>query len=196
MVYIISPAPGISSGPGVGVPLHLFPDRLFDVGIHRNAGGGRRLADTHLLSGAGATARLTAAGGIAYVKDGVAADRFADDFLRVRDGIFTHVRHVETGREAVFGEAAEPGERRIRFDAGMALYPLNLDGIEMALAVCVSPEDGTLILRVSAENAGDAPATLGLRSPEPPLRFLLPSRVLGTGNRGAAEKPASPPGPW
>ena len=126
----------------------------------RPAGGEQRLADVHLLAGAGATARLTAMGGISYVKDGVAANRFSDDFLRIRDGIFTHVRSLDSGECLVFGEDAEPASRRIRFDAGVAKYPARLGDVEMELTVSVSPEDGTLMLRIAARNQDNRSARL------------------------------------
>ena len=111
-----------------------------------------RLVDAHMLSGAGATAQLTARGDMYYARNGVMANCFGGDFLRRREGIFLHMRIGEGGRDRVFGEAGTS----VVFDAGTASYTLREREVEARMEVCISPEDGALLRRVEIKNNAES----------------------------------------
>ncbi len=109
-----------------------------------------RLVDAHLLSGAGATALLTAQGCALLTRGGVLANRFFGDLLDRRGDIRL------TARDPRGGEEISLCAGQARFDAGWAQYENNLGGVEARLTVALSPEDGTLFQKLYLKNNGTA----------------------------------------
>lgn len=107
-----------------------------------------RLVDAHLLSGAGATALLTAQGCALLTRGGVLANRFFGDLLDRRGDIRLTARDLRGGEEISLcaGQA--------RFDAGWAQYENNLGVVEARLTAALSPEDGTLFQKLYLKNNG------------------------------------------
>ena len=120
-------------------------EHIFRIGRAEN-----RLVDAHLLSGAGATAVLSARGCSLMTRGGVLANRFFGDLLDARGDIRL------TARDARGGEETSLHAGSVRFDAGWAQYETGLCGVEARVCVAVSPEDGTLFHRLSLKNAGPA----------------------------------------
>ena len=110
----------------------------------------RYLADVHLLHGGDTTALATAGGAVFAWHDDVQLNRFSGDLLNCHEGLYVHLRDVQTGAEAVFGRG------KAEFDAGCARYLLRLNGVQAELRVAVSPESGALIQQLRLENRSDA----------------------------------------
>ena len=108
-----------------------------------------RLVDAHLLFGAGATALFTARGCALYAREGVLASRCFGDLLDPRGDIRLTAR-TERGEEAGLSQG------RARFEAGGAQYENTLDGVDISLNACLSPEDGTLFHAVRLRNGASA----------------------------------------
>ena len=133
----------------------------------RVAGPDRRLADTHLLGGAGATVLVTADGAVHYQRYDQMATRFAGDFLNRSDGACVHILCERSGESAVLAGNTVffPGSATVRCDAG---------AIRCEMKLCVSPEDGTLFKQIEIENTSEkvetvrvadcVPAALGTRA--------------------------------
>ena len=104
----------------------------------------------HLLHGGDTTALATAGGAVFAWHDGVQLNRFSGDLLNCHEGMYVHLKDVQTGAESVFGSG------RVEFDAGCARYLLRLNGVQAELRVAVSPENGALIQQLRLENCSDA----------------------------------------
>ena len=113
-----------------------------------------RLVDAHLLGGAGACALVTADGAVHYCRDGLLATRFAGDFLNRADGACVHVRRERTGECAVIGQD------QVRYAPGAASMRCALGPLHCEMTLCVSPEDGALIKRVTIVNGGAGAETV------------------------------------
>ncbi len=121
---------------------------------------GRRLAETHVLAGAGATVLVTMDGAAHYARDGVLATRFAGDLLNRGDAACVHALDVASGEDAVLGGRALllPGAARFR---------QALRGAEAEMKLCVSPEDGALLKTVALKNTGRRPRCFAVTDVEP-----------------------------
>ena len=129
----------------------------------RNARPDVRLVDVQLLYGADATAAVTADGAVHYMRKGVWATRFNEDFLNRRDGACVHAWDLRTGQAMVMG-----GEgAKISFDTGMVAIRRQLGDVRLEMTVCVSPEDGTLIRAFNLFNSGDQPAEIAIADVAP-----------------------------
>lgn len=120
----------------------------------------RRLAETHLLSGAGATAWVTMDGAAHYVRDGILGTRFAGDLLNRADAACVHITELDTGADAVLSGRGEllPGAARFRTD---------WRGVAAELDLCVSPEDGALLKTVTLRNGAPRPVRVAVADVEP-----------------------------
>ena len=105
----------------------------------------RRLAETHVIAGAGAAAVVTTDGAAHYARDGVLATRFGGDLLNRRDRACVHIRDASGGLDFVLAGKARMEPGAVRFRDVRA-------GIEAEMDVCVSPEDGTLVRAVTLRN--------------------------------------------
>lgn len=119
----------------------------------RTARPERRLVDTHLLGGAGATVVLTADGTAYYERNGVQATRFGGDFLNRGDGACVHIRRERTGECAIISE-------QVKYFPGGAVMRCAMKGVECEMQLCVSPEEGTLYKRIVLKNTSDMAETL------------------------------------
>ena len=127
-------------------------ERTFRFGRVEN-----RLVDQHILAGAGARAILTARGQAFLSRNGVLANRFFGDLIEDGAGIAVYVRDPASGRLVPVAEDAS-----VRFDAGFAQFASAMKDVDIKLTATVSPEDGTLIQRVSLWNRADANRALEL----------------------------------
>ena len=108
----------------------------------------RHPAQTHVLSGGGATALFTADGAVHYARYGVSATRFSGDLLNRADAACVHLRDADTGEDVVLAGRAV-------FEPGLARFSARLGRIEAEMTACVSPEDGALVKDVRLRNAGE-----------------------------------------
>ncbi len=122
----------------------------------RNGRAGARLADTCVLGGAGATAIVTARGDVEYMRNGVWANRFTGDLLRRSDGIATTLRNAETGACVRINSA----DSKSGFEAGRATFTAAMGGVDAAMQICVSPQDGALVRLLRLENTTSAAVKL------------------------------------
>ena len=120
-------------------------DRVFRAGRAEN-----RLVDAHLLFGAGATALFTARGCALFAREGILANRCFGDLLDPRGAVRLTAYAARTGEEADLFHG------RARFDAGSAHYQSAVDGVDVALAAALSPEDGSLFLALRLHNGAPA----------------------------------------
>ena len=116
--------------------------------LARRAGADACVPETHVLFGGGATALATSDGAVHYSRFGVAATRFAGDLQQRPDRACVHISDGK--RYAVLGGAAQ-------FEPGLARFTARLGDVEAEMAVCISPEDGTLIRAIELRNRGDRP---------------------------------------
>lgn len=107
----------------------------------------RRIVETHLLGGAGASALVTADGMIHYQRFGVQGTRFSGDLINRSDGACVHVRLERTGEAAILGGKGV-------FAPGVATLQRELGPVACEMRVCVSPEDGALIKQITLRNSG------------------------------------------
>ena len=112
----------------------------------RTARPERRLVESHLLGGAGATALVTADGCVHYQRSGVQATRFGGDLLNRTDGACVHLRRERTGEAVILGGSAV-------YSPGGAVMMCSLGDLQCEMRLCVSPEDGALFKRISLRNA-------------------------------------------
>ena len=106
-----------------------------------------RLIDAHMLSGAGATALVSARGCRLLMRGGVLANRFFGDLLDTRGDIRLTARDAHGGEANLCAGTA-------RFDAGCAQYESDLGGVQASVTVSLSPEDGALFHKLHIKNAG------------------------------------------
>ena len=123
----------------------------------RVAGSGA-VPQTQLLYGAGATALYTSDGAAHYRRFGVDATRFHGDLQRRADRACVHLRDEDSGAFVVLGGAGS----RTGFEPGVVQSVTRLGRVEAALAMGVSPEDGTLLRVIELRNRGERPARLSL----------------------------------
>ena len=97
----------------------------------------------------GTTALFTARGCALYAREGVLASRCFGDLLDPRGDIRLTVR-TERGEEAGLSQGSA------RFEAGGAQYENTLDGVDISINACLSPEDGTLFHAVRLRNGASA----------------------------------------
>ena len=108
------------------------------------------LAETHLLSGGGTTALCDGDGGIHCRHGGVMITRFDGNLRQRRDAARVWLADADGGRAPLAGPAV--------FAPGVVRYFAGVNRLEATMAVCLSPEDGTLLKVVEVKNAGGAPA--------------------------------------
>ncbi|MBQ8507327.1 MAG: DUF3131 domain-containing protein [Clostridia bacterium] len=116
----------------------------------RRMAGGDRIADTHLLSGGGTSALVTARGAVFARRNHMLLNRFSGDLLNRHEGMFVHLEDLEGGEKSLFGASG-----RAEFDAGIACFEEKIGKVNARLAVFISPEDGALYQRVELENSGE-----------------------------------------
>lgn len=119
----------------------------------RTARPGERLVDAHLLGGAGATALVTADGMVHYMKNGVQATRFSGDFLNRSDGACVHICGERTGECKILAG-------KMIFSPGGVAARCSIGPIECEMQIGISPEDGTLIKRISMKNTSESEETV------------------------------------
>ena len=112
-----------------------------------------RAADLCLLGGGQAFAPVFARGQLAYRREELWACRFGGDLLRRRDGMQTWVR----------GEAGDwlllnSEDSASSFGPGEASFENRTGVLRWEMKLCVSPEDGALVKRVTVTNRGTSPA--------------------------------------
>ena len=117
--------------------------RRADAAFRRRGRREERSADTHLLHACGATALVTARGAVFAWKDGWQLNRFFGDLTDMHQGMFVHLRDLDTGECAVFGEGA------CILDAGYARFGCELGGVQAELTITISPEDGAVYQHIS-----------------------------------------------
>ncbi|HIU34675.1 MAG TPA: hypothetical protein IAB02_08935 [Candidatus Pullichristensenella excrementigallinarum] len=135
----------------------LEPARHLEEREWRTARLENRLADTHLLSGAGATVEITARGQWRYVREGIQMNRFWADFVGEGESEILQARNCVTGERFSLLEGAKG-----IFDAGWAGYRQEAHGLESEVTICVSPEDGTLFFHLRIRNASERSAAIQL----------------------------------
>ena len=113
----------------------------------------RRLAETCVLCGDGATAVATADGAIQYARAGVEGTRFGGDLLNRVDAACLHLTDMDSGEDRV-------ASGRARMEPGAAVFRDSIAGVEAEMSVCVSPEDGTLVRALSLRNGRHRAARL------------------------------------
>ncbi len=116
-----------------------------------------RLQDAHLLYGGGATAFITADSAVHYMKNGLWATRFYGDLTDRKDGACLHVYDSDSSAGCIPGK-----DGRLRFDAGLAEMTAALDGVDVEMKVCLSPEDGGLYRDITLVNNRGTTAKLEL----------------------------------
>lgn len=124
------------------------------VPMGRAAKPEHRIADMHILSGAGSTVWYTSDGAVHLEKDGIDATRFGGDLLNRSDGACVHVRLERSGKTHILGGETtyyRPGSVTVRNE---------IDSVQMEMTVCVSPEDGTLIRKIALLNTSQSTQTL------------------------------------
>ncbi len=139
--------------------------RPLPLRTHRFGQPDSTIPDTHLLSGFGVTALLTA--------DGAAFVRRSDFLLNRREvdphmppqGLFVHA-HDRTHRQHFLlsgtRKLSKNTKLKVQFDAGSALYHTQTDQLDMKLRAFISPEDGAFLQQVSLVNCTDAPIELDI----------------------------------
>ena len=116
--------------------------RRTDAAFRRRGRREERIADTQLLHACGTTALVTARGAVFAWKDGWQLNRFFGDLTDGHQGMFVHLRDLDTGEYAVFGE----GECIL--DAGYARFECELGGVHGEMTIAISPEDGALYQQI------------------------------------------------
>ncbi len=116
------------------------------------------IPEAHILHGAGATALCTSDGAVHYGRFGVDATRFAGDLQSRADRAFVHLANLDSGAHVVLGGAGSV----TGFEPGVAHSVTRLGRVEAAMALGVSPEDGTLTRLIELRNRGVSPARLAL----------------------------------
>ena len=114
--------------------------------------------EMHLLSGAGATALCTSDGAAHYTRFGVDATRFAGNLRSRRDRACVHLLDRDTGISVILGGKGS----RVGFEPGLMHSVTRLGRVEAAMAVGISPEDGTLVRVIELDNHGASPVRLML----------------------------------
>ena len=112
--------------------------------------------ETHLLTGGGATALCTADGAVHYAGSASTPPAFpATCAARTPAACICGTRTRRGGRVGGAGS-------RVGFEPGVMHSVTRLGRVEAAMAVGVSPEDGTLLRVVELRNAGELAARLAL----------------------------------
>ena len=122
-----------------GAPLPRGEQNLARVPTENNP------VDTHILHGGGVTAIVCASGAVFARCGDLLLNRFFGDLRDARGGMHVHIR--DENADYVFG-----AEDQITFDAGCARFEKRMPGIDARLEIAVSPEDGTILQRVTLEN--------------------------------------------
>ncbi|MBR3504231.1 MAG: DUF3131 domain-containing protein [Clostridia bacterium] len=121
--------------------------------------------DAHPLCGAGMLLACVPQGALfARGKDGILVNprpwRADEPF----DGLSVHVR-ADGEDMALTGCEAQAGwTRAVRFEPGRAVYSLESGRAELRCILCVSPEDGAILQRVTLENKSDRPIDMAVTS--------------------------------
>ncbi|MBE5766963.1 MAG: hypothetical protein E7335_07370 [Clostridiales bacterium] len=116
---------------------------------------GKTWPDMHMLSGAGGLAVVGIYGEGFYRKNGILANRWSGNCLRKNEGMYVHIE--ETGSMKAFlasGQKDKPEwlVQNVSYEAGNAAWTSKAGSFECRLEMCISPEDGTLVERMTVEN--------------------------------------------
>ncbi len=109
--------------------------------------------DAHLLCGGGVTLACAPQGPLfARNREGILLNPRPWSLSEPIDGLSVHVT-TEDGDHVLTGCGEEAGwTHATRFEPGAAVYAMESDRMKLSCVVCVSPEDGAILQRVTLEN--------------------------------------------